>query len=367
MTAASLERARVLVVDDNPDLLENLIEVLETAGYRALGADGVQSGQAQAKAGFDVALVDLQLPDGSGTDLAALMKERSPSSAVVLLTGHATVETAAAAVRAGAFAYLIKPCGIPELLLTVEQAMRSVRLEREKGELTRRAQRAERLAAAGTLTAGLSHEIRNPLNAASLQLAVLERRLKKLPLADQPPLLTPLQLVQDEIRRLERILQDFLQFARPRLVEAHPVNLKEMVTKVFSLLSTQATLAGVRIADELPAELPAIAGDEEQLRQVLMNLILNALEATPSGGLVIAGAHALGSEVELWIDDTGPGVPMAARERIFEPFFTTKAQGSGLGLPLVHALVTQHGGTLTLGEAPSGGARFTVTLPTVRT
>src|SRR5205814_4247067 len=114
----------------------------------------------------------------------------SPEAAIVLLTGFATLETAIAAVRAGAFAYLDKPCSTPDLLLTLEQALRQVRLHAEKRELSRRAQVAEKLAAVGTMTAGLSHEIRNPLNAASLQLEVLERRIRKLAQTDQ--LLEPL-------------------------------------------------------------------------------------------------------------------------------------------------------------------------------
>jgi signal transduction histidine kinase len=356
-------RPRVLVVDDNPEFLDNLLEVLDDAGYRGQGAESLASAVKAAEGGFEVALVDLRLPDGEGTDLAARLKSRSPGSAVVLLTGHATVETAAAAVRAGAFAYLIKPCGIPELLLTLEQAMRQVRLEREKKELARRAQQAERLAAAGTLTAGLSHEIRNPLNAASLQLNVLERRVKKLPGETQGPLLEPLRLVQDEIHRLERILQDFLQFARPRVVEPRPVDLTVVVDKVFGLLSGTAEHGKVKLERELAPGLPPISGDEEQLRQVLMNLVLNAMEAMPQGGLVRATARRAEEQVELVVEDSGPGIPAEERERVFEPFFTTKASGSGLGLPLVHAIITQHGGTITIGEAPGGGAQFVVRLP----
>ena len=126
-----------------------------------------------------MALVDLRLPDGDGTALAPQLKALAPDGEVVLLTGFATLESAVAAVRAGACAYLVKPCATQELLVTVEQAMRQVRLHGEKRELARRAQMAEKLAAVGTMTAGLSHEIRNPLNAAALQLTVLERRIQQ--------------------------------------------------------------------------------------------------------------------------------------------------------------------------------------------
>ena len=103
-------------------------------------------------------------------------------------------------------------------------------------------------------------------------------------------------------------------------------------------------------------------GEEERLRQVLINLTLNALDATPSGGEVRLSAGEDSRGIWVTVDDTGPGVPTAVRDRIFEPFFTTKAQGSGLGLSIVHAIVTQHGGTLEVGEAPGGGARFVLRL-----
>jgi two-component system, NtrC family, sensor histidine kinase HydH len=352
---------RVLVVDDNASFVDNLKEILEDSGYSISVAMSCVSGLAAGKSGFDIALVDMRLPDGLGTDLAVQLRGINPDAAVVLLTGYSTVEAAAAAVRAGAFAYLSKPCATPELLLTVEQARRHIDLAADKRELGRRAQTAEKLAAIGTMTAGLSHEIRNPLNAAGLQLSVLERRIEKLPEEQRGPLLQPLTLVRDEIKRLDHMLEDFLQLAKPRELAARPIDLAELTGRVLDLLETDAARRGVKVVRRLGA-VPPVAGDDNRMRQVIMNLALNALEASPKGTLTLS-TSAQDSQVELTVDDTGPGVPQALRERIFEPFFTTKAQGSGLGLPIVHAIITQHGGTLTVGNAPGGGARFTVRLP----
>ncbi|MCE9670455.1 ATP-binding protein [Myxococcus stipitatus] len=359
--------ARILLVDDNAAFLDNLHELLGDAGYAVRGASTCKAARERAREGFDVALVDLRLPDGDGTALAAELKAGAPDSEVVLLTGFATLETAMAAVRAGACAYLMKPCAPRELLLTLEQAMRQVRLHAEKRELARRAQVTEKLAAVGTMTAGLSHEIRNPLNAAALQLSVLERRVRKLPDAQQGALLEPLLLVRDEIRRLDHILEDFLQFARPREFRPGSVDVKALVRRVVDLLSSQAEARKVVLEQVVPdAPMPALAGEEERLRQVLINLCLNALESTPAGGRVTLSTGVEDSRVWLTVDDTGTGVPEAMRDRIFEPFFTTKAQGSGLGLPIVHAIVTQHAGTLEVGSAPTGGARFLLRLPVAR-
>jgi two-component system sensor histidine kinase HydH len=365
---------RVLVVDDNETLVENLKEILEDAGYAVRGANTCADARRAAEDGFDVALVDLKLPDGDGTALAPRLKEASPDGEVVLLTGFATLESAVAAVRAGACAYLVKPCATQELLVTVEQAMRQVRLHHEKRELARRAQMHEKLAAVGTMTAGLSHEIRNPLNAAALQLTVLERRIGKLPPDVQGPLHEPLTLVRDEIRRLDHILEDFLQFARPREFVPKPVDVHLVLGKVLDLLEGEIERRGLSLVRAL-SPVPPAAGDEERLRQVVMNLALNAIDAAPRGGTIrvscgveeeepVEGEEP--REIAIHVDDSGPGVPEPLRDRLFEPFFTTKAAGSGLGLSIVHAIVTQHRGTISIEEAPDGGARFTLRLPKAR-
>ncbi|HYH96946.1 sensor histidine kinase [Hyalangium sp.] len=360
---SAARRPRVLVVDDNVAFLDNLQELLSDAGYDVSIAATCQAARERAKGGFDLALVDLRLPDGDGTVLAAELKGGSPESEVVLLTGFATLETAMAAVRAGACAYLMKPCAPQELLLTLEQAMRQVRLQAEKRELARRAQVTEKLAAVGTMTAGLSHEIRNPLNAAALQLSVLERRVRKLAEEQQVPLLEPLSLVRDEIRRLDHILEDFLQFARPREFKPERVEVEPLLRRVVDLLAGQAESRKVRLEVTIPSPSFQVSAEEERLRQVLINLALNAVDATPEGGVV----HVSGGEddrgVWVMVDDSGPGIPVALRDRIFEPFFTTKAQGSGLGLSIAHSIMVQHGGALEVGEVPGGGARFVLRLP----
>ena len=357
--------ARVLIVDDNPALLANLEEILEEEGYQVRTAKTCAEAEQSAGDLLDIALVDIKLPDGDGTTLARRIKALQPECEVILLTGNASVDSAASAVRSGAWAYLIKPCSTPALLLTVEQALKQVKLHAEKRELARRAQVAEKLAAVGTLTAGLSHEIRNPLNAASLQLQVLDRRLRKLPLGLQPSLLEPLTLVRDEIRRLDHVLEDFLQFARPTQFTAEPVALGPVLRKVSAFLEGDASTRGVHL-ECLVDSVPDVAGEEGRLRQVFMNLTLNALDAAGPGGWVRVECAQEPKMIAVSVTDSGAGIAPEAFERLFEPFFTSKSTGSGLGLPIVHAIVTQHGGTITADNLPGGGARFLVRLPRAR-
>ncbi len=224
-------------------------------------------------------------------------------------------------------------------------------------------QEAQRSAAVQTLTAGLSHEIRNPLNAAGLQLAVLERRIRRMASKDQADALQPLGLVRDEIRRLDHLLEDFLQFARPHELGRGPVEVETLVRRVAALLATDAERRGVLLTLRLESGLKA-RGEEPRLRQLVMNLVLNALDASPSGGEVRLSARRVSLEqLELRVEDAGSGVPPNLRERIFRPFFTTKPQGSGLGLTIVQTIVAQHGGALRLDDSNLGGASFRVQLP----
>jgi signal transduction histidine kinase len=351
----------LLIVDDNRALAENLGEILEEAGYRVrLCASCAEA--LVYEGGFCVALVDVRLPDGDGIELAEKLKQKQADAEVILLTGFATLESATAAVRAGAWAYLVKPCSPDDLLLAVRQAVRHVVHSEEKRHLARRAMVAEKLAAVGTMAAGLSHEIRNPLNAASLQLTLLERRLRRLPVESQPPLLEPLSLVQHEILRLKTVVEDFLAFARPRDFHPAPVDLAQVATTVLDLFAAQAAEAGLQLERHFTAVHP-IEGDLEKLQQAVTNLLLNAIQATPKGGTVRVEVAEQAGEVYLAVEDSGVGIPEAVRSRLFEPFFTTKEQGSGLGLPLVHSVIQQHAGSVSLEEGSLGGARFVIRLP----
>jgi signal transduction histidine kinase len=204
---------------------------------------------------------------------------------------------------------------------------------------------------------------------------VLERRVQKLAREDHAALLEPLHLVRDEIKRLNQVLEDFLQLARPRDLAPRELDLRVVVGRVVEFLVEERQRRGLTLEQDLPEGLPPVAGEEGKLRQVIVNLLLNAFDATPTGGTIRISARLVGAggdlpgdagRVALAVEDSGPGIAPAAREQIFEPFFTTKAQGSGLGLSIVHATVAQHGGSISVGASQLGGARFVVELPRAR-
>jgi signal transduction histidine kinase len=347
-----MNRRAVLLVEDNPALADNLGDILEGAGYRVRSAASCADARiAAAQGGFDVALVDVRLPDGDGIELAPALKSIAPDGEIILLTGFATLESAISAVRAGAWAYLVKPCAPPDLLIALGQAMRQVGLQKEKRELAQRAQTAEKLAALGTMAAGLAHEIRNPLNAAQLQLGVAQRRLGSEVAPDISGALECLDLVRAEMQRLNEIVESVLVFARPPVLHQVKGDLSQTVASVARFLAPEAATAGITLHVHGTEEPQLARYDEGRVKQVLMNLVRNAVEAAGAGGEVWISLQRHEEGLELKVEDSGPGVPDGIDP--FVPFFTTKSSGTGLGLPIAYRILLEHGGTLALarGEA----------------
>jgi signal transduction histidine kinase len=463
---------KVLIVDDHRDLAENVCEILHSSLDARLECHIATSGTEakrlckQLGCELDLAFVDLRLPDVDGVELLGQLKSCCPLSEVVIITGDATIESAIAAVGAGAFSYVLKPFRAPDLVLTAQQALARVNLTREhealrreleqserrhreiveavpafvlalddegkiqlwnrrleqltgmsrsemigrdgadlitngdrrlpvaggghrlvrwqcselespegkpityavgvdvseERDMLRRTMRAERLAAVGTLAAGLAHEVRNPLNSATLQLQVLRRRIERGAAAPED-LLPIIGIVHDEIRRLDRLVSDFLSFAQPRPLRLEALPIDALARSALELVRPEAESSGVAIEVELGAGAGTVEADAERMRQVLLNLMRNAVEAmAPTGGTLRVRTSSADTEgnASIEIQDTGPGFPEDAP--IFDAFYTTKEAGTGLGLSIAFRIVADHGGTLQATASPSG-ARFTIKLP----
>ncbi|UJR78868.1 sensor histidine kinase [Sandaracinus amylolyticus] len=364
----------VLVIEDNLALAENVAELLEETGAQVRIASTVDDARAKVRERpFDLAIVDVRLHDEvSGIDLVPFLKESSPDGEVILVTGNATLDTAIAAVRHGVFAYVQKPFQPQDLLALAERALGQVRLRKERSELETRAAEAEAMAAMGRLTAALAHEIRNPLNAAMLQLELMERASKKSgDPAVQKGIGDRVRLVKTDLGRLSTLLDEFLGLARPRHFEKRRVDLVALLADVHALQEPVAAYAGVTIALELAPDVPAIDGDEGRIKQVVLNLVTNALDAMRPQGrgtLTIAASRAPDGAAELRIADTGPGIAPELLRDAFRAFVTSgKPRGTGLGLTIVKKLVELHGGTVTLESTPGTGTTAIVTLPAATT
>jgi two-component system sensor histidine kinase HydH len=221
---------------------------------------------------------------------------------------------------------------------------------------------SEHQAAMGFLTAGLAHEIRNPLGAIRGSAEILG----KAPSGDERTQRVAARLV-DETERLDGVLTRFLHFARHERGEAQPTNLADMADEVVQLVGAEAAQRGIDISHQRCSPTPTVLLDGGALRQVLLNLVLNAMQVQPEGGKVRlhsgvdseAGALPLFARVE----DAGPGIPPEERAAVFHPYYSTRAGGTGLGLAISQRVVADHGGVLKVGDGALGGASFELRLP----
>jgi signal transduction histidine kinase len=218
--------------------------------------------------------------------------------------------------------------------------------------------RAERLSAIGQLSAGLAHEIRNPLASISGAAAILARS----PDLD-PTKAKCLEIITSECERLNGLLTNFLNFARPRPPRLRTIQLEPVLDNVLGLARHGVRGKDVRFEKEIAPGLPSVECDPEQLEQVLLNLMINAIEASPDGETITLSAGAQTSKVAIGVMDRGHGVAPAHIDRLFDPFFTTKEHGTGLGLPVAHQIVGQMGGSLNAQPNSDRGMTFSVVLP----
>jgi two-component system, NtrC family, sensor histidine kinase HydH len=216
--------------------------------------------------------------------------------------------------------------------------------------------RAEQLAAVGQLAAGVAHEIRNPLTSIKLLVQVGQTDPAGVNADD-------LRVIESEIRRMERSLNTFLEFARPPKLQRSEVAIGSLLADVQGLIRVRAERQNVLLKSELPAAPPVLQADPEQLRQVLLNLFLNALDAMPTGGEILAKVRPLNGWWEIEISDQGRGIAPEVLGRLFQPFSSTKETGLGLGLVISKRIIEDHGGTLNAANRVGGGASFYIRLP----
>src|SRR5579884_3433475 len=237
-------------------------------------------------------------------------------------------------------------------------ALENARLYEELRESREQVSRASRLSSIGMLAAGLAHEIRNPLVAVKTFLDLLPQRL------DDREFLTHFRdLSQSELRRVMNLLTDLLALGKSTTVEYRSVEVVPTLEPVLRLMESSARKRGVTLVVRAGAALPPVWADADRLKQILLNLVLNAIEVSPPGGDVTVEIRPVRQGVLLEVADRGPGIPPEHLENIFNPFFTTKETGTGLGLALVHQMVVEHGGQIGVDSTPGRGSVFRVTLP----
>lgn len=371
-----MSHGKVLIVDDDPMIREALGDLLTDRGFEvggaATGQDALERVRAEAPA---VAVVDLRLPDVSGTELLRRLRRAAPDTEVIVLTGHASLGSALEAIQEAAFAYLLKPADPEHLMTMVERAAERQRLRRENQELTGQLQsrveelhetqdkalQAGRLATLGVLVSEVAHELNGPLNVIlGFSDLLLENPQDPVAVAEAA------QIISESATRATSTVRKLLAVARARPPRREMVDLKVLADSAISWREHNLRLSQIEVSLEVPPGLPPVECDRHQIHQVLTNLLLNAEQAIGSAGSIRMRIRRLPEDrVQVSVLDSGPGVPEDDLQRIFRPFFTTREpqEGTGLGLSICASIVGNHNGSITATNRAEGGLEVSFELP----
>ena len=214
------------------------------------------------------------------------------------------------------------------------------------------------------LASSISHEIKNPLSALALHAEILDNRIRKIAMDDKEKVIKSLDTLQNEVRRLNRIIQQFLSLARPTRLELQIIDLNKVVQDVAELIHQQAQEQKVTVTVSLAEKIEKVYGDEDQLKQVLLNILLNAFAAIEGEGKIYIRTRMERNRVFIDVRDTGKGIDKAIQNRIFDLYFTTKKDGGGIGLAICKNIIEMHEGRLEFDSVMNKGTIFTIELPT---
>jgi signal transduction histidine kinase len=371
------EPTTVLVVDDEESVATTIEAILRLDGHDVTAVtSGAEAIRLLNQRQFDVVLTDLRLADIDGVDVLKEVQRTAPETAAIMLTGYASLESAVAALRSGAYDYLMKPSDVEELRATVNRAI-------ERRELRRRLLELEEVDRLKTQFLSMaSHELRTPLTAVSGFIQVARRRVTRAAEHDDPSIdwkqeatraAETLELAQRQARRLGRLVDELLDVSRLQLgrVELQPsdIELVGILREVLERMRLTTTMHTIEL--ETRVESAVIHADRDRIDQVFENLIGNAVKYSPSGGKVRVALVTKNGEAEVAIRDEGIGIASDELERVFNLFYRSPdpraghVGGLGLGLYISREIVTRHGGTLWAESDTKSGSTFHVSLPLV--
>jgi signal transduction histidine kinase len=348
---------KILVVDDNRDNVELLAKRLNSMGFLVVEAyDGEEALAKVAAEEPDLVILDVMMPKMDGFEVCRRLKtdERTRFIPVILLTAKREVPDKVKGLDTGADDYVTKPFDPKELLARVKSLLQ--RRSTEQRHAT-----TEKLGALGQMAEGVAHEVRNPM----VTIGGFARRIHdKLPEAD--PLREYAAHIIKEVERLESMVEEIVRFKALMISPYEPVDMERLIAQVVSGKRKLLEERGIRVDVVCEPGLPSIDGDRGNLSMALTNLIENGLEAMAGGGMLsirLSAAFRRRGMIALEVSDNGRGIPREELPNVFDPFFTSKMAGAGMGLTMVHRIVTRHGGEVDITSEPGKGTRVTLTLP----
>jgi signal transduction histidine kinase len=367
---------RLLLVDDEDEFRKTIAKRLAKRGLSPEEARTGEEGLALLDQKLkDVVVLDVKMPGMNGLEVLDVIKKKHPKTEVILLTGHATTQDGVEGIKRGAFDYLMKPVELEHLLGKIKQAYEKIRRAEEKAreaefrqKIEQQMASCERLASLGTLAAGVAHEINNPLAIIREAVGWMTLILAKQELAGMPrkdDFEKALGKIENSVERVRRITHQLLGFVRKEESALSEVGLEALVEEAMALVARDASNKDIQVSRKADPAAGSIISDPYPLRQVLLNLLTNAVHATDRGGRIEVAVENRGEEIALVVRDTGKGIPRENLERIFEPFFSTKppGQGTGLGLFVSRGIAEKLGGRIEVESKLGEGSTFSVILP----
>lgn len=387
MSSMSEAPISILIVDDDEGSCRTLSMILKRLRYDVQAAHEGREALARVKERpFDLILLDIRLPDTTGTDLLEPLRRELPDVVVVLVTAYASTETAIRALNEGASAYITKPYSIDQVLAVLRQSLEKQRLVRENRELVVRVEKAhrelqeataqlvhrEKLVALGELAAGVAHELNQPLNSMKL---ICQTTLRYFDSLDSDAMKEDLAEMLTMIRQMSQIIDDMRVFSRRvDVVERKPVDVSAVARRALRFIEQQLVDHGIEVAAELAEPLAPIEGDALRIQQVLLNLVSNARFAVekserPDKRIAVRTYEqhpaAEPATVVIEVEDNGVGIPEELLSRVFMPFVTTRrpGEGTGLGLSIAHRIIEEHDGDIAVESRVGVGTKFRLVLP----
>ena len=361
------EPVNILLVDDDPAKLLSYETTLNELGEHLITArSGREALQCVLDHEIAVILLDVQMPEIDGFALAQLIREHPRYQDTAIIFISAALLTPLDQLKGyehGAVDYLTVPF-MPELLRAkVRVFVEHYRCRQALAQAQRDLHRTQLRAVLGRLAAGVSHELRNPMAALALQIDFLAEELHDRAPESAAIVAELLPAIQAQIARMDDLLQDYLSLVQVATIERTPQHLGDLLQAWAGEWQQLALSQGVMLRLDGVENLGTLALHPSTFRRALLNLVQNALDAMPQGGILTVRGQRTATHVQLQVQDTGSGIPPAQRAAIFEPLYTTKPGGTGLGLYIVQEIIAAHGGQVTVESVVGQGTTFTVTLP----
>jgi signal transduction histidine kinase len=379
----------ILIVDDEKLNLDLTAAIFRNRGFRVLTATNAPDALELVGSELpEIALLDYMMPGMDGFAALTEIKQHFPDTFVIILTGRGSERIAVELMKAGASDYILKPFLNQDLLERVEKVLKVRAMELKNRELVKERNRllseieawnkeleervheksrelqkvqdeiiqTEKMSTVGYLSAGMAHEIRNPLNS----IALYAQLLKGDP--EEPDRLDCLEKIEQDVRRIDAILRKLMDAVKRPRFHLREVRVDRAIESAIEMFMPRIEMNGIRIQRDYRAIPPPMQADETEIEQIFTNLIVNSIEEMPDGGVLGVELDLLDRDVVVRISDTGRGIPQENLSKIFDPFFTTKSSGTGLGLYVVLRIVKTYNGRIEVASEDGKGTTFSVFL-----